>query len=720
METRNSSVGSVRVVILVGGIVLLGVLLAAFLGRGPAGGLAGRARSSPGGHGDARVPDRYPGALEGVERAPGERQSVADEVGEAESPSRGERDMPGSDPDAIVGVVLRNDGVAVPGASVAAYGQQWRFVGEAAKATTRADGRGRFRLPVPRNTSFRLWVTDSGAGSASLAPVFAGDRVEVELNPGRTFRVHTKLKETGEPLAGARISVEYAPDVGGPVLFQASALSNADGLATIQDVPPGEIAVEGHAPDVCPKAMLVPASEDGPVELEFTFRRGVRIAGHVFDRSTGLGVSGVRVGEEGPWHAVSGPDGGFRLPPLPAGAPTVALTATHPSYAPYVEYLSLQETKGEMQRDLYLDPACSAVGTVLDATMRPVLGAKVVAIGMYSSVSYAAESQRLERTTDASGRFSLTGLARDVTYFVFAEFEGQQAVGFVRCTDPGKTQMSEPLVLGEGARIRGRVSYPREGERPSVELRLSILAPGRFAPCNPLPVERSGVSPEGLFAFDHVPPGRLRLTARAEGPAFRKELTTVLELSPGETADDVTIDLAGNRPAALQGQVRTESGDSPGQVEVQVLDGADVLSSQWIGGNGEFHFDLEGSGPWTVRVVDPEAFYEETEVPGVLPRSGRLDIVLHELHAEFVLDGHLRDEQGNPVQDAYVGLYDPDTGARASRLGIPDEEGYFRVPNLKNRPYDLQIWDFEGVYEPLRRKGVTPGEPVELTLQRRR
>lgn len=719
MATRHAPRGAFRTALFVVALTLLIALGALFQkqsrpGQREAAGTVSRTR-------DQSAEEKEPlTAVAGTRGRESDREPENNDSPEEAVDGQAGTMPPPVDPNAIVGIVLGEDRRPAPGTRVEAHVPFGSFVRERAPVTGTADDHGRFRLPVPRDTPFRLWAIGPENETASLPSVFAGDKVVLSLEAGRTLRVHTVLKGSHEPLAGVALSVEYAPDAGGPVLFDASATSDANGLAVIPDVPRGDVSVSGHAAPYCSEVAWVRANNSEPVDVVLAFHGGVRIRGHIYDRSTGLGVSGAVVVGATAVKSASDLSGAYILPPMQPGLPNALFKVLHPSYAPFAEHVRIPPEEGDVQRDVYLEPGSSASGLILDAFDQPVAGAQVLAIGAYSSGALVRETQRLTRTSDASGHFALAGLAADTDYFLFARSEARRGAGFFRSPGPGKTLSVKPISLRDESAVRGRVLFQDESQRPQVRIRLSWIASGSRESAPHIPIETTGVSPDGSFGFHALPSGLFLVSMEANGDAGQRGLEQVVHVPAGTVLDDIVFDLRPATRVTIEGRVTDASGSSVGQVEVRVLDGTTVLSSILTGSDGEFRFQLGGAGPWTVRVVDANGVYQGAEVTGILPDSGAVDIALQPLHTPFSLDGHLLDETGAPVLDAYVGLFDPKTGSRASRLGIPDEEGYFRIPNLEDKAYDLKIVDFQGLYEPLRIEGVQPGEPLALTVRRHR
>jgi hypothetical protein len=140
-----------------------------------------------------------------------------------------------------------------------------------------------------------------------------------------------------------------------------------------------------------------------------------------------------------------------------------------------------------------------------------------------------------------------------------------------------------------------------------------------------------GSEDDGTFALPQVPPGRYRLTARADGFA---QTDQDLEVPAGRDLQGVEVALAATQGLRLN--VRTAAGRVPPFISVRVESPQGVLAvaeSRPVDSQGAALLATVPPGAWTVWVSAPGAALVKTAVtvPGepvavVLPDAGRLDL----------------------------------------------------------------------------------------------
>ena len=137
-------------------------------------------------------------------------------------------------------------------------------------------------------------VTEDGL-EAKSEPVDLPERGEVRIGDLRLPRTHTLevtvVDDVGAPVAEAAVSVVLADRMFGEVRRRAQ--SNAQGKATLRDLPVGELTVQAAAPDYIDTTETVTITEDAdPAPLRMVLDRGRTIEGKVFD-TTGQPIAGV-------------------------------------------------------------------------------------------------------------------------------------------------------------------------------------------------------------------------------------------------------------------------------------------------------------------------------------------------------------------------------------------------------------------------------------------
>lgn len=467
------------------------------------------------------------------------------------------------------------------------------------------------------------------------------------------------------------------------------------------------------------------------------------IAGLVVSAADGRPVSRARVVVSAPALAkpratLTGKDGRYRVPQLPAGLFAVVASKTgfvttafgvSPTGTPLAVDLAVGQDTGGV--DIRLPVAGAIAGRILDADGTPFQGARVEA----RRPRYEQGAQTLavlgSDITDDRGEFRIGGLAAGL-YYVSAIDPHFEDVG-----DPQGPQEYSPtyhpgvVFPDDAARVRvdaGQVS-------PGVEFQLSLVRParvsGRIAANDgrqllsgavimtaehgdhlaALPVRDVTINPDGTFEFRNVPPGRYVIRARGETdregiPLFGR---FSLDVSGGNVAN-VAITLAAG--ARVSGRVDFEGRTPPPaaaraavRVHAVAVDGVSFgdAYSEPLAENGDFVFRgvrpgehvlrLEGlPGGWALQAISFMG-REVTDTPlqldgGQVVRN--LRVVASDVFT--VVFGRVTDGAGRPRPDALVVAFPIDTGlwtpySRHVQRARPDLDGHYRFRGLPPGDY---------------------------------
>jgi sarcosine oxidase gamma subunit len=280
-------------------------------------------------------------------------------------------------------------------------------------SVTGEDGTFAFDRLVGRPYTLVARTDTTAAGPVTTVLTATSEPVILRTRAANTVEVRVVRADDRRPLAGAAVELRG--------LFTQSATTGDDGVARLSGVPPGRYQVaaraDGYAPDFDRMFVMTSGASH---RAELVLRPGVAVSGRVVDPS-GAPVSGARViyrsvsDRQMRAHPrfdaqVSGDDGGFRFPALPAG--TFRFSADHDTLAPgYSEPITLEgsETSGVV---VQLGEGAVLAGRVVDAKGSPAASAAVRV--MIASNSNGERRFRRPRQTfsDDQGRFEMKALPR--------------------------------------------------------------------------------------------------------------------------------------------------------------------------------------------------------------------------------------------------------------------------------------------------------------------
>lgn len=182
---------------------------------------------------------------------------------------------------------------------------------------------------------------------------------------------------------------------------------------------------------------------------------------------------------------------------------------------------------GVPSQTVSVDAGATITGRLMNGS-KPVAGARIgfAQVDRRSENWLGAE----EIGTDAKGQFVMTGLGTDVEYAVFPKMESisplTAAPKAVKTGEDRSTADAGTIAVSRGFRVAGKVN----GELPP-DTRVSLFAQ--------IDSQTAIVGRDGSFAFEGVPPGKVRIYASAPGAGRPQPI----ELDVQKDVGDVTLDL---------------------------------------------------------------------------------------------------------------------------------------------------------------------------------
>lgn len=647
-------------------------------------------------------------------------------TGKVEPPGRKERRPPLLEvqrPQRLTGRVVQGDS---GGAAVGAY--VWLASDPA--SVVRAAPDGSFELSVDARRPSRPGVRAAAPGYFEAGERIARGNdglpqsVELVLEP-KAVLYGRVVVEDGSPVADAAVRLQGSSGGGHRGLRgggSASALTAADGRFSLpvvaNTVYQMQVSKEGFA-DL--KSEVAP----GGKALQVVLSRGRDGRGRVMDGDrqpvAGATVMMSPVSENdsrahfGPARetavslAVTDHEGRFELPHLPPGRFHLDVTAS--GYAPR-RRLAVQVPAGSGSLDLgevVLEAGVALQGLVLDASGKPLSGARVEIRNRSFKTAEEPSDGRLQQTAGGSGASRLLQLDYPALPSMFGDAQEPVAISgsdghfVVGDLAPGERLSLEVSLAGFASAWLPGIEVPRAEPLRVVLLATAILR-GRVEDLlgRPLPsaavtiVEHrgagsssgsEGVDAEGRFERTAIQPGRLTLSARADG--FR-ERETSLTVEPGAVIEELRLVLEPG--AQVAGRVTRPDGSPCPEARVSLEHSG--LDRFWGRGDGS----VSGpDGSYRLGGIEPGEHLFVASLGSfrplvrqwftVAPGLNRLDFVLPD-EEQLEVHGRVIDVAGRPVGGAAVSL--EGLARHGGGSSVSGADGSFVITEVEEGDYRLR------------------------------
>lgn len=601
----------------------------------------------------------------------------------------------------------------------------------AGECEVQCDEHGDFRIAVAPTQPFVIAADLAGYAKGAAPMRFAGQRARIVLSPGGRLRVFVQARSpgtSGEPyvaVVGAQVRAFEQEEGALRAHWMREEKTDEEGQVVFDSVPAGRIQVLAMAATYVTRHGELTSDGEREDSCALDLSPGGAIEGLVVDKLSGLPIQGAKVGCEALGFVSSDVHGRYHLGEIQLGSSVWGIGASASGHMPRFEYLTVSEVQRNRVLDFELEPSIRVRGTVRGDDARPIARARVEYVGQIESAAFAGTTLRGETRTDLDGRFELDDVRAETAYRLVVRAEGfgakVSAFGPFGSGSPPSNLGALPLeapasIAGEVPGLQlpeqwtlVRLVWAGEDEEGSRARLASLLATVR-------------TDRRGRFAFHQLASGRYRLellklkTGVSQAGEAPVALCT-LDLRPGEARRNVVLRFD---ERAVCGRVVDES-KGPIQNRTVTLRDFDargpVVTSGLTSASGAFRLPVESAGPFHLTVSDPMLFFETCTLEQVLAGEPGIELVMPAFRSPFSIRGRVREESGRPAERVLVAFTDAFSGEKLGRLGSPDENGRFEMRNLRDRPYHVEVLDYEGRYEPLRLMNVKPlGDEIELQL----
>ncbi|HEX4451764.1 MAG TPA: carboxypeptidase-like regulatory domain-containing protein [Kofleriaceae bacterium] len=448
--------------------------------------------------------------------------------------------------------------------------------------------------------------------------------------------------------------------------------------------------------------------EQPPARLDFALMPEATISGHVIDAVTGRPVPSVFVvlhtdaTDTADGFAISDDDGRFHADKL---APAIYSFHVDDAHARAIQAASFPLALGEHAEGVVVRvmPAFEVSGRVVVApTGEPCRGRTSI------SLTTGRDATSYDFRDDATA-MHVTSLAPGV-YRVAVSCEHRRANDHyddIVVADHDVTDLV--WSASTGAMVTGRVVDTHGAPMADVVVRADEVAPSDPANTS---MDSVRTAADGSFELAGLRSTNYQLSAgRTHADARDADDVIVAVSSDHVTRHDFLIE---NTPGEVVGHVQLADGSPARGVDIKLASASNELQTN-ADDNGRFAFtDVQGDYHATAFAYDAQLPLEGADANGVVVHvtpSSTTRVVLTTTVAIGEIHGHVIDDHGQPVDDAFVELshYDaanPTMSSAAANEVFVGPDGSFRADDLPAGSYRARAYRRSG--------GEVIVQPVEL------
>jgi hypothetical protein len=444
----------------------------------------------------------------------------------------------------------------------------------------------------------------------------------------------------------------------------AEAVTAGDGTFVLDGLPRGSFTLWALGEHGAVSRSGVPAGVEG---VELRLGEGLTLEGSVFGGQAPVPdarVTVIHAGQTRFFDVRTGEDGHFRIGSLPASRYLLAIHAEG-----WLPGLFASDTLDGLESRLELFRPRGLTGRVLSGGS-PAPGVEV-RLESWSESGGATQGVK----TDAEGRFLFEPLPPG-HYRLTAEVAGRSALA--RLELEGSPWPEVVLHLGETFFVEGTVLD--DARRPVPGAYVSAILSGTH-----IWPQRARTGPDGRYRLGPVEPGLHVFQLSAE------RHLSVYGLEHALAAGSGPVDFTLKRAASVEGTVVDTAGRPLAQVELSLLrpgranprhgnTAAYALSDE----AGRFVLDATEPGSYLLDIQDASVLPEQLQVQA--PAEG-VRVVLRRGGS---VSGTFTDEQGLPLTQGWVELWDLGGTGGAVRKGHVDQEGRFLLRGVAPGHYMLE------------------------------
>jgi protocatechuate 3,4-dioxygenase beta subunit len=470
------------------------------------------------------------------------------------------------------------------------------------------------------------------------------------------------LTATSDPavlrlVAGAKLAVTVVDGGDKPVqkatvktigMIEQTATTGVDGIATLEPVHPGWVAVQASAEGYANGNGFTQVGGPGSTgQLKVILRNGYAVSGRVIDEK-GKPIAGAQVATAASWdlpgtgHAAeTDAKGAFTIKALPPGTHT--LVASDGEHAPARASAITIESKGIDGIEIVMKAGGVLAGTVVDGARKPAPFA-AVRVGGDGQQMWMIDGRMA--STDKDGKFELRGLARTKLKVRAESDAAASPVVAVDLTD-ASDKLDLELVLDVGGTIAGTVVDEKGAPVAEVQVNAfpDILGGSPQDAMVLAGLSSASTDGGGRFTIRGLPAGEYRVRASRQSKGRYEWGQQGVQAKTGDT--NVKITLAA--PGSVTGKLVLEDGKPPSLANVSL----NQQSMEAAKADGTFTLPDIAPGTYDLYVRGP-GFTQFVKQSVVVEPQKPTDVGTLTLAKGRTVTGKVVDGTGAPVVGAKV------------------------------------------------------------------
>ncbi|MBI1849350.1 MAG: carboxypeptidase regulatory-like domain-containing protein [Planctomycetes bacterium] len=608
----------------------------------------------------------------------------------------------------VIGIVFDSDGKPLQGANVDLLRREG--VAEPV-ATTTTDVGGAFTFEKLGGGGYSIRTRAKGFVSRTERNVKFNDSMQIRLFRGGTVLGRVTSADDGKPLSGA--TVTGMSQLGENSRWEESIETGADGAYRFEATPEKillQVKAFGYQSASLHDVQVTAGKE---ITQNIPLSTGLSVHGRILDAITKAPVPGAKVSYgmgflSNSSEVETAANGEFTIGGMPSGRQMLMVSA--PGYTALRQEVTLAGDRKMEEIVLELSRGSVVSGTVFGPDGAPVAGARI--FSEENAFLFSKRSQPVA-TTDAQGKFSVTGLDPGKTFRLVAQAANYpEATSDEITTKAGEEIKDVTLRFEKGGELAGTVRDP-DG-KPVAGAMITVKEKPEDANANSNPNPNPN-EPDELFNAKHVTAGRQLGNATTDGDGrfaigglisgpkivevkadgFLLARNESVAVEAGKKTDNVDFTL--DRGKTIAGHVTDSTGAAVGGVRVS---GSSPGAANGMASYGTTTTDAEGK--YRIEKLQPGKFmltaakqgYSADRKREIDAGSESVDFVLRRngsISGTVTFPSAAGPRNFTVTARGVVDPSNPDEPGRSKSRSFTAEDGRFKLDDVPAGVYSVQV-----------------------------